>query len=165
MKTIYEKHEVAKYLAKFHEEHYGSKISKIKIQKGLYFMYAFFSQFVNRAKQSEISEDFPEISNELFDAKFEAWAYGPVDREVYRSYNDILIAAEKFDINEFLNRVGSKDVADYLETLTRQIFNSSDFGLVELSHQDEAWKNHYDKDMYYPDEVIPNEEIINEYNN
>lgn len=165
-KQLYEKYEVAKYLARFHQEYYDSPISKIKMQKGLYFLYAFFSQFVYRSQNSEIAGDFPtEISNELFNADFQAWAYGPVDRDIYKEYDKILIAAKKFDVEEFLAKSESDLVSDFLQTLTTQIFNSTDFGLVELSHQDEAWKKHYDKSDRFSSEKIPNNEIIDEYKN
>ena len=49
--------------------------------------------------------------------------------------------------------------ADYLD----RILNTGDFSLVDLSHEDLCWKNHYDKNDFYHSSEIPSEEIIEEY--
>ena len=60
----------------------GTKeISPIKLQKALYFCFAYWGGFVNKGK---IDNQLPkETRNTLFDDKFEAWAYGPVVPSVY----------------------------------------------------------------------------------
>lgn len=164
MEPLYKKEEVAYFLAKFHEKYYNEKISKIKLQKGLYFLYAYYSQFVYRGTDSEIGDDFPKnLSRELFKPDFQAWSYGPVDYSIYKKYDEITNNTSKCNIEVFLKKSENEFVSDYLDTLTRQILNSTDFGLVELSHQDQSWSNHYHQHEQQHREKIPAEEILNEY--
>ena len=160
---LYSKEEVSLFLAKFHQDEYGKKISKIKMQKGLYFIFAYFSQFVYRSRGSEIQKEFPNVSRELFEPDFQAWSYGPVDYSVYVNYDDIVVRSESIDTDAFLYKAGSEIIGDYLDTLTRQIFNSTDFGLVELSHQDACWDDNYFKEEEYHKEPIPKSSILQEY--
>ncbi|WZU02712.1 hypothetical protein MGH68_07395 [Erysipelothrix sp. D19-032] len=96
-------------------------------------------------------------------AGFEAWAYGPVDVDVYKKHKrNELVAFTQEESNEFL-RENNPVVNSYLHSMTRKIFNSSDFGLVDLSHRDKVWSDKYDPSVPYNDEVITAEEIVNEY--
>ena len=62
------------------------KPSRIKIQKTLYLLYAFYGATygnlnLNEDEENEfVGQNYPKY---LFDANFEAWRYGPVEKEVY----------------------------------------------------------------------------------
>ena len=109
-----------------------------------------------------VEEDECDFLNDfLFEPNFEAWAYGPVDPEVYQEYRrDNSFDAAKADaFEESLDDL----LKAFLEDYTERIFNTSDFTLVDLSHRDKCWKNRYDINDLYHNEKIPGEESISEY--
>lgn len=140
-------------------------LSPLKLQKGLYFLYAFYSgmyadvQNSNTEYNQDASCPFP---RELFPAQFEAWTYGPVIREVYfknkrRDYENLL---QSFDVeNEFKNIPNGEEIKKFIEDLFQKIYSVSDFALVDKSHSDIAWKEAFDSE----EKIIKNESIWNEY--
>ena len=54
---------------------------------------------------------------------------------------------------------------EFIDYLLPQLFDISDFGLVDLSHQDKCWKEHYNENDERHNEIIPKKEIIDEYYN
>lgn len=52
---------------------------------------------------------------------------------------------------------------DFIDDLLDQLFEIDDFGLVNISHQDECWRKHYIETDEKHNRQIPKEEIINEY--
>lgn len=140
-----------------------SKLSKnltpLKVQKSLYLLYAFYGATygsIVKNEETDMSMDYP---RELVNIKFEAWQYGPVVREVYGKfksgfYNDCEDTFEA-DTNE------KKDALKFIDELFMQIDAISDFGLVDRTHQDEAWKSVYDPERQTAE--INNEELVKEY--
>lgn len=145
-------------LAKMCEELYEEEISPIKLQKTLYFLFAYYikekAQLMNSYNTGEIERlDLPKY---LFPANFEAWAYGPVDIDVYRDDYSNDIKDEDLSIYE-MNFVDS-----FIEDYGKSIMAVKDFQLVRLSHEDSAWKNNYKDDE---SNKIPLVEIEEEYGN
>ncbi|EHJ06984.1 Panacea domain-containing protein [Staphylococcus simiae] len=140
-------------------------ISPLRLQKTLYFLFAYYGASYGqlyKSKEYEVSQNeslnLPEY---LFDAKFEAWQYGPVIREVYMNnkhsldYNDIDFSMSNFEIED---KTMQQEITEYLREIIRSTLKISDFGLVERSHEDEEWKNNITQQ-----EVMKNDGIINEY--
>lgn len=136
-------------------------ISPIKLQKSLYFLFAYYGATYGSVNKAEIEEEKVEVDKTypkyLFPAKFEAWKYGPVIREVYSK-------------NKAKEYFGSKpaedldvDVIKYLEELFEQMDKVSDFTLVERSHMDKSWKDAFEEGDEFSDEIIDNDKIIEEY--
>lgn len=159
MKGLLNKEELVLYLIKEHRSR-GRELSRIKLQKALYFLFAFYggtTTVMNLADEDQ-------FNTYLFDANFEAWAYGPVDREVYFKYkrDEYSHLLNDFDSDKFLSEM--KDYTrEFVEDMVSRIFNTSDFGLVNLSHEDTSWSNNFDKDKPTQSNKIDNEMIINEY--
>lgn len=162
-KYILDKTELVNYLKYYHCQKYNKPITPIKLQKALYFLFAFWAKFVKMSKKSEAEYLFENLSPNLFHANFEAWAYGSVDRQVYDFFKTEV--GKHFDTNaairfrKEMNETVELFFADYLD----RILNTGDFSLVDLSHEDLCWKNHYDKNDFYHSSEIPSEEIIEEY--
>lgn len=157
---LIDKKELVDYIRYKYFVRYRSTISPIKIQKSLYFLFAFWGGFIQKGLvRNNKVEDKIQKSKYLFDADFSAWTYGPVDSEVYRLYKNIQQKpvnkekAEKFIIDN------DPFVIQFIDNYLDRIFMSSDFGLVDLSHRDSSWKLHYGKD----NDSIPSDEIISEY--
>lgn len=112
------------------------QISELRMHKILYFIYGYF---------------YKEFKKALFEAKFEAWTYGPVETD-YRYLRNI----SKYDIKL------SKKEFSFLEKLISKLLNYSIFSLVEESHLTRPWKENFDK-FDKRDQKIPNEEIQNFY--
>lgn len=132
------------------------EISPIKLQKSLYFLFAFWGGFIrkgnNNPEFSEINSfDYDDI---LFDETIEAWVYGPVVPDIYYVENDIL-ENDNLKVDSF--------VRSFIDDLLEDLFKISDFKLVELSHNDLAWKNNFDYEDTFHNNEITKEEIIDEY--
>lgn len=143
--------------------------SPIKVQKGLYFLYAFYSGYY-RYKDADTDAYNENFLNELFPATFEAWDYGPVIRSVFidRKYNEEKfkkIAEEKFygdkAINFFNTLENGIEIQNFIDDVFSQILNTSDFGLVDRRHYDEAWLKAYRSNK--EPKIIQNKDIIDEY--
>lgn len=137
------------------------EISPIKLQKSLYFLFAYWGQFIrnNKENPSSVEVDYSNYDEYLFDDKIEAWTYGPVVPEVF--------ALEKSDL---LNCDPPKGYLEdepvkkeFIDNLLEQLFEIDDFGLVNISHQDNCWIQHYIRDEKKHNREIPKEEIIDEY--
>lgn len=161
---------LALYIRKKYLEYDGNinkrTVSPIKLQKTLYFLFAYWGQYIlkNKDNANSVEVDYSNYNEYLFDDDFEAWTYGPVVPAVFRAEKDGTldygfqnITNDFFDYDEV-----KKEFIDYL---LPQLFDISDFGLVDLSHQDECWKKYYIETDEKHDRIIPKKEIINEYYN
>ena len=169
--AIFNKDSVVDYIICKHQEDRGFEISPLKLQKTLYFLYAMWAgnaNGMNEALGSDgSSEGVSEIDKsyvvDLFEPKFEAWKFGPVDRDVYFEYRD---KSRQFDCDKNLICITEceniHDVKSFVDTIISQTFELSDFTLVDMSHQDEAWRNIYSQDPGGTT-TIPKEKIIYEY--
>lgn len=145
---------------------YG-KLSPLKLQKGLYFLFAYYGAIYGNSEKfnSEVDYDLPRY---LFPAKFLAWDYGPVIEEVYFNNrnshydnyvvnNNILIEIENAYFKE--NNV-NKEVELFINELFDEVINTSDFSLVDRSHEDKVWQNAYSRGRNIE---MPEDEIVEEY--
>lgn len=150
-----------------------SDMGPIRLQKTLYFLYAFYGATYGSISvgQSEDGENFlSELDNEqtyppeLFDAKFEAWQYGPVIRSVYFANRN-----GSLDFLPDINQNGwsrdDKEVVKFVDSLVEDLKEMSDFALVDRTHQDESWKSKFDPQNPYLSPDIDNKELIKEYKN
>lgn len=164
-KGLFNAIDLANYIAyKFrHHPKYGGKISNIKLQKSLYFLFAFWGAFIEKAQigSTEIETSYDKYSKYLFTNRIEAWIYGPVVPDVYELQKKDKIDSENVDGKElFKNYTFVKETID---SLLEDIFATSDFKLVSLSHEDECWKKNFDMDEPYHNNSIDLDDIINEY--
>lgn len=128
------------------KEELGDKISPLRLQKTLYFLFAYYgASYGSMSESKEYKESQNEMMNlppYLFNAEFEAWQYGPVLREVYfgHKYNNFVEEC-KFDPSniEIQDETMRVEVIEYLKELIRNTSEVSDFGLVERSHEDDEW--------------------------
>lgn len=138
-------------------------LSPLKLQKGLYFLYAYYSAMYDKVVEGEGEIDY-DLPKELFPATFEAWNYGPVIREVYQNRKDGEIKyknlAKQFNEQEKFVTDSAKEVKSFIDDLFAQIYKASDFSLVDRSHADKAWEDAFNKGK---STIISNESIINEY--
>lgn len=141
---------------------YNKTISPIKLQKSLYFLYAYWAGFANK-KGGEVEFNLEDIH--LFEADFEAWAFGPVDKEVHEHF-------KKYPglLDEHASERLKKDMLpvqfEFVEGFLPKLFATSDFGLIDLSHKDQCWKRHFHpkKEGQSPiAEKMLNSEIVYEY--
>lgn len=157
-KGIFDVKELACYISSYYGENYKKQISPLKLQKSLYFCYAYWGGFIFKNsqiknKKSEINMDF---SNSLFDASIEAWVYGPVVPEVYHEKN-----LEKYcNSNLFKNK---EVICEFINNILNDILPLNDFRLVDISHEDKCWKKYFKENNMFHNIEIPKIEIIKEY--
>ena len=150
--------ELAAYIQKKYFDKYQREISPIKLQKSLYFLFAYWGGMVRKAKiyPDAVEEDFSKFSEYLFNYEFEAWVYGPVVPTVYKEENLI-----KFYNEEMFKK--KKKIKEFIDDLLNDLFGTGDFTLVEISHKDNSWKNNFNYDAEFHNTIINKEDIINEY--
>lgn len=140
------------------------KISPLRLQKTLYFLYAYYGASygsMSESKEYELSGDERmNLPKYLFSGEFEAWQYGPVVRELYFKHKYDTLKDCSFDVNHIGidDETMKKEVIEYLRELIRNTSEVSDFGLVERSHEDEEWQEKVKKQ-----ETMDNDNIIKEY--
>lgn len=164
---ILAKDDVVKYLMHVSELDFNTEISRIKLQKGLYFLYAFWTYTISKSEKdnNELSDLAKDLSFKLFEPSFVAWSYGPVDKDVYNQHREgNLQAFNEFEATQFISEQ-SELVQIHLRDMTRRILSSSDFGLVDLSHRDSAWSNVFNEKDPFPNEIITHEAIVQDYAN
>ena len=125
----------------------------LKIQKTLYFLWAFYSATYGNIQystddQSEFDLQDGAYPPELFEPDFEAWRYGPVINKVYAAYKGDKI--KKLNSNEIQDKISTgesekREVLLFINNLVDQINEVNDFGLVQRSHKDKAWKDAYNE--------------------
>lgn len=140
---------------------YG-KLSPLKLQKGLYFLFAYYgalygNKHIEKSEMKEVEYDYPKF---LFNANFEAWDYGPVIRDVYFENKRGEYSSFAQDVVSDEDVFGEDiEVQHFVKEIFDQVVATSDFSLVDRSHEDIAWKRIHDSG-----EVdMSNEEIVNEY--
>lgn len=146
------------YVVYKYDKLYKKKISSIKLQKTLYFLYAFWCGTVNNGNyKSEKDIDYRPF---LFNDKFQAWIYGPVLPNIFKLFTN-----SKFVIdNDCVKKVEEfPEVVEYVDDIIVDIFKVSDFRLVDMSHQDKCWINNFKDNEDYHNNIIPEEEIVDEY--
>ena len=150
--------ELATYIQKKYKMDKGKDISPIKLQKSLYFLFAYWGGLVRKSKlfPDAVEEKFDNFSEYLFDEEIQAWVYGPVVPSVYREQN--LNSYYKENLFE-----GREKLKDFVDSILNDLFEVSDFTLVEISHRDKAWINNFDYDEDIHANVISKEEILQEY--
>ncbi len=135
----------------------------LKIQKAMYFLWAFYAATygnIDYSKESEFDE-IKEYPKELFEAHFEAWRYGPVLDDVYSKYkNDDECIHQEINIK---HDSMTDDVWSFIKDLVKQIDEVNDFGLVSRSHQDSAWRDVYNEGYLHT--PMNNEAIKEDYIN
>lgn len=139
---------------------YG-ELSPLKLQKGLYFLFAYYGALYgnNREeeKSAEIGHNYPKF---LFNADFEAWNYGPVIREVYFENKEgkyRTFTPGSCDEDAIFHE--DQEVKSFIDEISNQVVATSDFSLVDRSHEDEVWKRAHKEGQ----RLMPKEEIVNEY--
>ncbi|MGX7393968.1 Panacea domain-containing protein [Carnobacterium mobile] len=141
-------------------------IGPLRLQKTLYFLYAFYGATYGSIKAgdgiSEISSN-TNYPTRLFEGNFEAWQYGPVFREVYfknkaGNYDGV---ADKTETDYKTTK--QQDVIKFVDGLVEDLDEMSDFALVDRTHQDEAWKNKFDQADPRKSSDIDNDELVAEY--
>ncbi len=163
--AILNKNALAGYFLKSYQDKYNRKVSPIKFQKGMYFLFAYWAQFSSKLKEfsEEGVSESVKLDLNLFDADFEAWQYGPVDRELYRAYNDNSI--HYVDSEQLFSNVDvhvADTVASFVDDFLTQIYDINDFSLVDISHEDSIWKDTYDAHPNGDGKMNANE-IVKEY--
>ena len=148
---------LASYIKAKYFDNYKREISPLKLQKSLYFCFAYWGGFVRKGKSNEqMTEiDVSNFDEYLFEDVIEAWVYGPVVRSVYVKQGDILKDLSSPFEEDFTKQ--------YIDGILDDILKVSDFALVEESHKDNCWKNNFDFNGMIHSNEIPKEEIIKEY--
>ena len=154
-KGIVNAKELACYIMDYYKEKFSSEISPIKLQKSLYFCFAYWGGYVRKSKMQD-TEITIDKSDWLFDENIEAWVYGPVVPDVY--HDNQLINSRNINLFD-----GNEDVKDYINGVLDDILIVSDFKLVEVSHSDNCWKKNFDPNSERHNVIIDKEDIIQEY--
>ena len=154
--TVYHLITFADYLAIRYKEKYREDISILKMNKVLYFCFAYYGAYTRAGKNNkentelEISEDVKEY---LFNVEFKAGIYGPYI-EILPQYKN------RYSIQgTYIEDIYTSEVLKYLDPLIRDAFEANEFDLMDISKKDEEYKRA--KDNNYG--IMDNDKIIDEY--
>ena len=160
MEYIMSSESLASYIVYLYEKEYHKAISPIKLQKALYFTFAYWAGFIGKSNKEKYVEDIIDLPPYLFEEEFEAWTYGPVLPKIYNDYKDGNIVGTN-DIPEIIK---TNDILkETIDSILEDTFEISDFKLVALSHEDKAWQNNYNEDDEKHNRIIKRKEILDEY--
>lgn len=153
--------DVSKYVYKSYKDQYRTEISAIKLQKSLYFLYAYYQMLLRH-----IQEGFTEISpydicfmpKELFKFDFEAWTYGSVNVDVYNLYNTdkCFFKRSTGDLFDAYLPI----VKEYVDGMLGRLFVTNDFTLVQMNRDDVSWQKAWQEGKR---NKINKEDVIEEY--
>lgn len=158
--------DLACYINDKHKELFGKNVSSIKLQKSLYFLFAYWGGMVEKSLRNpdSVEEDFANYSNHLFEDEIQAWTYGPVIPNVYYDFKrHYAHHYNRIDFEEQLLEECDGKLKPFIDDLLEEIFMISDFRLVDISHEDQAWKNRYIVNELQHSTVIPKGAILDEY--
>ena len=158
--TVYSLITFADYLAIRYKEQYGEDISILKMNKVLYFCFAYWGAYVRIGKNNidniEV-EGLEDYSEYLFDTEFKAGVYGPYMKNLSKINNKYFIQYEKEkELHNFIvkNQYGG-NVYKYLDPLIK----ANEFDLMDISKKDEEYKRARDNNYG----IMDNDKIIDEY--
>ncbi len=163
--------DLANYVSYKFEETFKEKISPIKLQKSLYFLFAYWGGFVKKGRDQNLNNN-SEQSNEslplyLFDDEFQAWPYGPVIPSIYSHFKFLEQFGDSDESSKIESSISEVKKNNYIlmfiNDLLHDIFNLSDFKLVDITRNDKCWIDNFNHEDNYHKKVISKEEIINEY--
>ena len=153
--TVYNRITFADYLAIRYKEQYREDILILKMNKVLYFCFAYYGAYARAGKNNkenielEISEDVKEY---LFNVEFKAGIYGPYI-EILPQYQN------RYSIQgTYIEDIYTSEVK-YLDPLIRDLFNANEFDSMDISKKDEEYKRA--KNNNYG--IMNNENVIDEY--
>lgn len=115
----------------------------LKVQKSLYFLWAYYSSSygnIDKSEETDLSQATYPTS--LFKPDFEALKYGPVDTEVLAKQRNGYYSENKWKEHP-AKTVEELEVITYINNLLGDIDDISDFGLIALAQKDKAWQNAY----------------------
>lgn len=146
-------------------------MTPIKMQKGLYFLYAYYAATLGLSSQ-EADQPNSETMNyppELFKPEFEAWKLGPVIPHVYNKFKSghYQELAKTININKIFDLDSGNPVNMEVKLFVEKFFlqhvcTVQDYTLVERSHEDEAWIQAYDNGKT-PGHPIDHNLILKQY--
>lgn len=166
-KICFNKDDLINYIINQYKQKTSADISPLKLQKSLYLLFAMWggnvaiiNEDIDKGQGTiEITDKVPTY---LFDAKFEAWKYGPVDIDVYDRYKeneyqgDIQSITDLTTVSQDLSNV----LMPFINSVLQQVFDINDFSLVSITQEDKVWKSAYEDSKNL---VMNNEDIIKEY--
>lgn len=126
MKEIMDARTLACYITDYYKKiTKEDTISPLKLQKSLYFCFAYWGGFIRRSNsfgdgKTEIPLNYSEV---LFNNTIEAWVYGPVVPDVYHEESlDNYREENPFD--------GEKYIQEFINNILDDVLNTNNFKLV-----------------------------------
>ena len=137
-------------------------ITPIRLQKVLYFLFAFYGAAYGSVDDDLAAERKIEAVNTypdyLFPDQFQAWKYGPVIQAVYNKFK-----ADEYKPKNLDRDPRYMDIYKYIDEIITDTEELSDFKLVEMSHQDDAWRDKYDEKEEYHNLIMDSNQIVRDY--
>jgi uncharacterized phage-associated protein len=159
---MFETTKLSEYIVDSYLKKYDRQITAIKLQKVLYFLFAYWGAYVVNNDKGEVEEKFSSYRKYLFDADIYAWTYGPVVKLIYNNFHNGKLIGNKIRKSE---EIFNDDITlkENIDGLMYELFEISDFQLVGMAHLDKCWKSKYNSDEKQHNNIMNKDDIINEY--
>lgn len=139
--------EVARYFITLNKEQCLDEpidLSKLKLQKLLYYAQGYYTALFNKP---------------LFEENIEAWEHGPVVREIYdalKHIEGIYIPTNTYVMSDSEIDLLDKNAKELIEDVFSVMGQYSAWKLRERTHNESPWENNYEKGQ---NKLIPLEDI------
>ncbi len=139
--------EVARYFITLNKEQCLDELidlSKLKLQKLLYYAQGYYTALFNKP---------------LFEENIEAWEHGPVVREIYdalKHIEGIYIPTNIYAMSDSEIDLLDKNAKELIEDVFSVMGQYSAWKLRERTHNESPWENNYEKGQ---NKLIPLEDI------
>lgn len=140
----------------------------IKIQKTLYFLFAFYGATYGIAKNNQQENEFTDSNypQYLFKPNFEAWMYGPIDVDVYKNTKQNYYFPKQLNkskIDNVLNVSEKENIYTLINDICKEVDNVDDFTLITHTQENMSWIKAYETStkIMRPDNIIKDYEKRN----
>lgn len=116
------------------------EITPVKLQKGLYFLFAFYINTYSVEQQTKVIEAEYKFPKYLFDAEFEAWTYCPVIHSVFLKFKNKEYTPNKYQFDKH-----DEEIEIFINDVMKMVLKKSDFALVDRVHEDLTWQKAYQR--------------------
>ena len=151
--TVYSRITFADYLAIRYKEQYREDISILKMNKVLYFCFAYYGAYVRVGKVPKNKIVVLTIKEHLLNVEFKAGIYGPYIESLPQYENRYSIQGT------YIYDIYTSEALKFLDPLIRDLFNANEFDLMDISKKDEEYQRA--KNNNYG--IMDNDKIIDEY--
>lgn len=116
--------DLSKHIIQYFSEK-NTEVNHLKLQKLIYYIDAWHNVYFNKP---------------LIQENFEAWAHGPVVREVWNYYKGGSVLFDPLPVEEYVDIYVDKEQLDLINDVLEEYGDKTGYYLECLTHHEEPWR-------------------------